>query len=394
MTSTLRYAVMGLFAVGLLAASAASNLARAGTLAVCVDTSNPGHPMDLRVASAVAHQLGERLHVHRFDGGGGDEGFSLKHFRGMLDHDCSLVMGFPVETHPGAVTPPGTRATAPYARTGYVLVTPRRHGASTLSALPRGSRVAVTYQTTPNLYFATHPNLQADVYLNDKRSVQALRSGKVYAAMLWRPTVVHDLAADRTRFAEHPLDEPHANFNLVALYTDRATARRFNDALASLRRHCRLQKLLEPDAEPVPGNGATCARHASRHAARRHAGQRRAHTADPALPALYTGAQARDGHIKFEQHCSMCHGPMLEGRAGPALKGPYFASKQADFHVKDIFTILVHNMPATQPGSLPRQDYVDIMAFLLKENGYPRGSDKLTYDHAIHSSVKLRYHGH
>ena len=393
MTSTLRYAFMGLFAVGLLAASVASNLARAGTLSVCVDTSNPGHPMDLRVARAVAHQLGEHLHVHYFDGSGGDEGFSLKHFRGMLDHDCSLVMGFPVEIHPGAGTPPGTRATAPYARTGYVLVTLRRHGASTLSALARGTQVAVTYQTTPNLYFAAHPNLQADVYLSDRRSVQALRSGKVQAAMLWRPTVVHELAADRARFAEHPLHEPHANFNLVALYTDRATARRFNGVLASLRRHCRLTKLLEPDAEPVPGSGASCTRHAPMHAAHRHAVHHQAHAADPALPALYTEAQARDGYIKFEQNCSMCHGPMLRGRAGPALKGPNFASKDADFHVKDIFTILVHNMPATNPGTLPREDYVHIMAFLLQQNGYPAGHRALTYKDALRSNVKLIYHG-
>lgn len=386
MTSCMRYAFMGLIAVGLLAASAASNLARAGTLSVCVDTSNPAHPMDLKVAGAVAHQLGDRLQVHRFNGSGDDEGYSLKNFRNLLDKHCSLVMGFPVEPVAGAGTPPGTKATQAYARTGYVLVTARKGGASTLSALPGGTKVAVTYQTTPNLYFAGHPNLEAHVFLSDALSVQALRWGKVQAAMLWRPTVVSALSADSHRFAEHHLDEPHANFNLVALYADPAVARRFDGALHALRKDCRLQPLLGPYAEPVKAPSARCASAGAHKQARASGGGSH-------LPALYTQAQATQGKAKFEDNCSMCHGPKLEGRAGPALKGPNFASKEADFHVKDIFSILVHNMPATQPGSLPKQDYVEIMAFLLKENGYPSGSTRLTYEDALHSGVKLLYQG-
>lgn len=50
-------------------------------------------------------------------------------------------------------------------------------------------------------------------------------------------------------------------------------------------------------------------------------------------------------------------------------------------------------MPATGPGSLPHDDYVEIMAFLLQRNGYPAGSEVLTFDEAKQSKVKLVYRG-
>jgi hypothetical protein len=50
-------------------------------------------------------------------------------------------------------------------------------------------------------------------------------------------------------------------------------------------------------------------------------------------------------------------------------------------------------MPATQPGSLEHDDYVQIMAFLLQQNGYPAGSRALAFDSAQNSSVPLLYHG-
>ncbi|KGI78960.1 c-type cytochrome [Oleiagrimonas soli] len=392
-----RFVLHGLIAVVLLAASAAGSAAPSGALRVCVDRSNPAQHMDRKVAAAVAAQLGQPLRVHAFDGSGDDEGFALKHFRTLLHDDCDLVMGFPMETvSADAGTPPGTQASTPYARTGFVLVTPRHGGARQLSELPAGSMVAVLYQTTPNLYFIDHPKLQADVYLGEDQAVSALLSGKVAAAMLWRPSLAARLhGAAGARFVEHPLHEAHANFDLVALYADPKVGQRFDAALKSLRHSGRLQAMLAPYAEPVPSSATadllrphtrptrTCGESAKpRHAATRVA----------APPALFTEAQMAEGKAKFEDHCSQCHGPNLEGRAGPALKGPLFASADADFHVRDIFTIVSQNMPATQPGSLSHEDYVQIMAFILSQNGYPSGSSKLTYEDAMKSTVPLRYH--
>jgi polar amino acid transport system substrate-binding protein len=82
------------------------------------------------------------------------------------------------------------------------------------------------------------------------------------------------------------------------------------------------------------------------------------------VPALYTAAQATSGMGKFIGNCAMCHGAKLQGISGPSLKGPNFASEKADLSVSDVFTIVSQNMPATNPGSLQHDDYVEIMAYL------------------------------
>ncbi len=112
-----------------------------------------------------------------------------------------------------------------------------------------------------------------------------------------------------------------------------------------------------------------------------------------AVPALYTAAQAATGADKFAANCALCHGKKLQGRVGPALTGPNFASAKANFKVSDVFLFLSRQMPAQQPGSLPKQDYVDIMAFLLQQNGYPAGGVPLTEAAAASSTVPLLYHG-
>lgn len=110
-----------------------------------------------------------------------------------------------------------------------------------------------------------------------------------------------------------------------------------------------------------------------------------------APPALYAPAQALQGRAVFERHCAVCHGHHLEGRVGPALKGEKFASVKAGFTIGQIFDFLSVDMPAYAPGSLNTRQYVEIMAFLLEQNGYPAGKTTLTAQLASQSAVALVY---
>jgi mono/diheme cytochrome c family protein len=369
--------------------------AAAADLSVCIDKSSPTAAMDAGIAHAVAAQQGRALHVHEFDGSGGDEGFDLQEFNRLARDSCSLVLGFPIDADAHA-TPPGLQATTPYGHTGFVLVTAPGSKANTLDQLPRHSGVAVTYQTTPNLYFADHPNVQADVHLTDDDAIEALEQHTVRAAMLWQPTVVHYLAGrhEQDRFRYHELLEPHARFNLVALYDSghAAAAQAFEQSIAALAGAGELGKLLAPYA----GTGAVRPVDRGRSAMLKRPGhgkldRRCGSTAAP--PALYTAQQADDGKAKYLDNCAQCHGPTLAGRAGPALKGSNFASPKAGFHIGDIFTIVSQNMPATEPGSLAHDDYVQIMAYLLQQNGYPAGGKALTFEEANASKLPLIYRG-
>ena len=377
----------------------------AAELSVCIDKSSPTAAMDSGLAHAIATQEGNTLALHEFDGSGGgdDDGFSMKEFGKLAKATCSLVLGFPVDADSKS-TPPGVLATTPYGHTGFVLVTPKGSKATTLNQLPKNTDVAVTYQTTPNLYFVDHPGVNADIHLTDDDALSALEKRKVHAAMLWQPTVVHYLVGkhEAARFSYHELDEPHAQFNLVALYDAEhaPAAMEFEKAIAAMTESGQLAKLLAPYAQAgvamssSRGKSAMLKRSAVEGGIDRRCGSKKSSAkTDATPPTLFTSTQADSGKIKYLTYCAMCHGPTLQGRAGPALTGPNFASAKAKFHVSEVFTIVANNMPATSPGTLAHDDYVEIMAFLLQQNGYPAGDKALTFDDATKSKVKLLYRG-
>ena len=394
-------------------ARAASSPVAVSALSVCIDTSSPVAPMDRKVAQAVASQQHRALAVHEFDGSGDDDGYDYKNFRTLAADQCQIIMGYPLDATRGT-PPPGLLATAPYGRIGFVLVTPRTSHADTLAALPKGTDVAVTNETMPNLYFESHPNVAADIYQKDSDTIASLVGHHDRAAMIWRPTIVsyllaHHLTSD---FRWHQLNEPHARWNLVGLHdpAQAGAATAFEHGVAALRDSGALEPLLAPYASVV-ADGAHGARRSDAGSGPRLADAGRAApillvSADAAMtrpapgdgtadtaPALYTTAQADIGKQKFADNCAQCHGDNLEGMAGPALKGDLFASAKARFHVGDIFNIVVKNMPSTQPGSLSHDDYTQIMAFILQQNGYPAGPAPLVFDAALTSQVPLIYRG-
>jgi mono/diheme cytochrome c family protein len=355
------------------------------TLSVCIDSASASAARDQTIAEAVARQEGATLHVAHFDGANDDDGVSVKEFQKLLGSACSLVMGYPVDrTDPAA--PPGTMQTKAYDETGFVLVVPAGSPAKNLADLPNGTKVAVTFETAPNLYFLRHANVKPDVHETDDETLDALLRGQVRAAMVWQPTLRKYLGATPSaRLISYPLAEPHARWAVVALYTARGAedARRFEATLAALR-------------APISGNPQAIQRESSSgfNPALVIKAAIGAKTTDgETLPALYTTAQATAGAAHYAAICAVCHGANLQGIVGPALKGPNFASVKAGFAVGDVFIIIANNMPASDPGTLAPDVYTKIMAFILQENGYPPGPTPLTYDSASKSDVPLLYHG-
>ena len=55
----------------------------------------------------------------------------------------------------------------------------------------------------------------------------------------------------------------------------------------------------------------------------------------------------------------------------------------------DLFTFMSQQMPMNAPASLPKEQYVAIMAFVLKSNGYPAGSKALSYATASTSKMPV-----
>jgi len=93
----------------------------------------------------------------------------------------------------------------------------------------------------------------------------------------------------------------------------------------------------------------------------------------------YTEAQASRGSAGFAQFCAACHGATLGGLGeAPALVGGMFISDFNGLTVGDLFDRIRTTMPLNNPGSLGREQYADILAFVLKSNGFPAGQTELS----------------
>lgn len=106
---------------------------------------------------------------------------------------------------------------------------------------------------------------------------------------------------------------------------------------------------------------------------------------DPAFTAM----QAERGHQTYDASCSGCHLPGLDGSGNPTanargapLVGPRFVQDFGEAKVSDLFNKMKRDMPASKPGSLTDQQYLDIAAYVLQQNKFPTGQAELTVDSA------------
>ena len=91
----------------------------------------------------------------------------------------------------------------------------------------------------------------------------------------------------------------------------------------------------------------------------------------------FTQAQATQGHQLFNNQCAECHRPDLTGAAGPALVGPTFLAKWGNKPLSDLYSFEHQNMPANNPGSVPRDQLIAITAYILQKNGFPAGNSPM-----------------
>jgi cytochrome c len=107
---------------------------------------------------------------------------------------------------------------------------------------------------------------------------------------------------------------------------------------------------------------------------------------------VYSEEQAHKGHDLYDEHCASCHGAALEGQGSLPLSGATFRARWADDHhsVDDLFYIIRTLMPYGQPATLSKQEYIDIIAYILMVNGYPAGPQPLPLDPRIRKRIIIK----
>jgi mono/diheme cytochrome c family protein len=88
---------------------------------------------------------------------------------------------------------------------------------------------------------------------------------------------------------------------------------------------------------------------------------------------IYSVAQAERGEQRFKTSCSSCHTPSSFG-------GGSFADRWSGQSMAEVFDFVSNTMPENDPGGLTKQEYADVLAYILSINGYPVGTDELPAD--------------
>jgi S-disulfanyl-L-cysteine oxidoreductase SoxD len=97
---------------------------------------------------------------------------------------------------------------------------------------------------------------------------------------------------------------------------------------------------------------------------------------------VYTAAQAERGKKVFEAKCTACHDTAR-------FTGDIFLDAWHGKPLKDVWDIASGTMPEDNPGSLPQQEYGDIIAFFLHLNEFPTGDTELKGEAAAMAAITI-----
>ena len=119
----------------------------------------------------------------------------------------------------------------------------------------------------------------------------------------------------------------------------------------------------------------------------------------------YTNAQAERGQALYRDACAACHGLDLDGGSASPLAGPRFARRWnpgnslTDFSgwgsssVDDLFFITRTTMPQGAVGSVTAEQHIDIIAYILQQNGYASGEQALMPDEETLGEIPIEWRG-
>jgi len=104
----------------------------------------------------------------------------------------------------------------------------------------------------------------------------------------------------------------------------------------------------------------------------------------PTSEGAYTAEQAGRGQNVYVSKCSECHDG---GIMGPELWGSDFLGEWDGKNVRSLLEAVKGTMPADAPGSLSERDALDVVSYILQENGQPPGASPLVVGVALDVTI-------
>src|SRR5262245_37506042 len=104
---------------------------------------------------------------------------------------------------------------------------------------------------------------------------------------------------------------------------------------------------------------------------------------------VYTTAQAERGKALYTRHCSRCHGEDLGGRRDYPLSGERFLDHWEAHSLEHLFVLIRDSMPPDGTNTVDPSDKRDIVAYVLRQNGFPAGTTELSQDVAVLATFEI-----
>jgi mono/diheme cytochrome c family protein len=101
------------------------------------------------------------------------------------------------------------------------------------------------------------------------------------------------------------------------------------------------------------------------------------------LSGIYTDAQITRGEETYYASCVSCH-------PRGTYAGESFKTTWSDRPLSDLYDWIRNKMPKNDPGTLTPEQSVDVIAYILKENGMPAGKTKMTADEAALKAIRIQ----
>jgi quinoprotein glucose dehydrogenase len=106
--------------------------------------------------------------------------------------------------------------------------------------------------------------------------------------------------------------------------------------------------------------------------------------------SVYSAEQATRGQASYLQSCARCHQASLGGAdESPALTGGAFLANWNGQTLGDMLERIRTTMPTNDPGTFARPLIADVMAYVLKVNGFPAGAAELPADTESLKEIRL-----
>jgi len=97
---------------------------------------------------------------------------------------------------------------------------------------------------------------------------------------------------------------------------------------------------------------------------------------------VYTADQAARGRDTYAMQCKSCHTPASH-------TGTVFATWWDQKRLSDLYQFVSTRMPKNEPGSLEPDEYADVIAYLLKLNEMPSGTEALPADSVALKKIRI-----